>query len=82
MKSCSTFLTQINILKFLLENDGKLERGTTALSKGLNITPQLVSYHIMKLENGKLLKTEKNGRDNHKTLTSAGRFLARYLEEK
>ncbi len=73
---------QINILKFLLENDGKLEKGTTSLSKGLNIAPQLVSYHIIKMENGKLLKTEKIGRDNHISLTSAGRFLARYLEEK
>lgn len=73
---------QISILKFILDNNGKIEKGTSQISNGLKLSPQLVSYHILKLEGGNLVKTEKTGRNNIISLTSAGRFVARYFEEK
>lgn len=72
---------QKRILSHLLNNDGRISTGTTELSKTLLLTPQLVSYHLNRLENANLIKNEKKGRISIISLTGAGRFAAKYHED-
>lgn len=69
---------QQKILSHLLINNGKITTGTTELSKNLHLKPQLISYHLKRLETANLIINEKKGRINIINLTSAGRFAAKY----
>ena len=54
--------------------------GTSELSTKLKLSPQLISYHLNRLENAELIQNEKKGRINIISLTGAGRFAAKYHE--
>lgn len=71
---------QKRILSHLLVNKGMISTGTSELSKKLLLKPQLISYHLNRLEAANLINNEKKGRINIIKLTGAGRFAAKYHE--
>lgn len=71
---------QKRILAYLLKEETEIFSGTTELSSKLNLKPQLISYHLKKLENANLISIKKKGRINILSLTGAGRFASKYHE--
>ena len=67
---------QRKILTLALKSGGKLTTANRLICSSINISPQLASYHIKKLNSACLITVSANGRDKTVELTAEGRLFS------
>lgn len=72
---------QQRIIHFLSESGGKLTNANTAISRQMNIKPQLTSYHIRRLNHYGLIEVSSEGRGKTIELTVEGRLYSQIFQE-
>lgn len=73
--------TQRNILSYVYQENGLLERANTAIHEALKITKQNASYHLKQLNDKELISLTIDGRNKIVKLTNTGKLFARMFSK-
>ncbi len=73
--------TQRNILSYVYQENGLLERANTAIHEALKISKQNASYHLKQLEDKELISLTIDGRNKIVKLTNTGKLFARIFSK-